>query len=187
YASPEDEAVAAILEQDPRGEFTRGDRDDDDDDDSPGGGGGGGATGGGGSESDEGAVPPAPPEPESDNDDVQEVIRQHRHDNTVSGLQLLGLHTATSTAPRVIEPKNLCQALTGPHNKEWHETMDAEIKALESCDTWLLVDRAAIKGKRILSEKWVFRMKIAADGTIERFKARWVVRGYCQNCEGRND
>ncbi|CAI7768422.1 unnamed protein product [Closterium sp. NIES-53] len=31
YASPEDEAAAAILEKDPRGKFTRGDRRDDDD------------------------------------------------------------------------------------------------------------------------------------------------------------
>ncbi|CAI7809413.1 unnamed protein product [Closterium sp. NIES-54] len=141
YASPEDEAIAAILEQDPKGEFTRGDRDDnndddDDDDNSPGG--GAGAAGGSGSESGRGAAPPAPHEPESDDDDVQEVIPQHRHDSTVSGIQLLGLHIATSTAP------------------------------------------PAIKGRRILSGKWVFRVKTAIDGTIKRFKAGWVVRGYDQ-------
>ncbi|CAI7861733.1 unnamed protein product [Closterium sp. NIES-54] len=79
YASPEDEAATAILEQDPRGEFTRGNRDDDDDSL----GGGAGTACGGGSGSSGGAAPPAPPEPESDDDDVQEVIPQHRHDNTV--------------------------------------------------------------------------------------------------------
>ncbi|CAI5460706.1 unnamed protein product [Closterium sp. Yama58-4] len=176
YATPEDEAAAAILEQDTRGEFTWGDRhssDDDDDDSSEGGMGGTGGSG-------RGAAPPAPPEPESDDDDVQEVIPQHRHDSTVSGLQLLGLHTATSKAPRASEPRNPRQALTGPHSKEWREAMDGEIKALESRDTWVLVDRAAIKGARILSGKWVFRVKTAADRTIERFKARWVVRGYDQ-------
>ncbi|CAI7884150.1 unnamed protein product [Closterium sp. NIES-53] len=134
YASPEDEVAASILEQDPRGEFTRGDHDDDDDDDSPGG--GAGAAGGGGSGSGRGTASPTPPEPESDDDDVQEVIPQHRYDITVSGFQLLGLHTTTSTAPRVIESKNPRQALTGPHSKEWHKAMDAEIKALESRDTW---------------------------------------------------
>ncbi|CAI7731537.1 unnamed protein product [Closterium sp. NIES-53] len=166
YATPEDKAAATILEQDTRGEYTRGDRHscDDSDDDSH----GGGISGAGGSS--RGATPPAPPEPESDDNDVQEVISQHRHDSTISGLQLLGIHTATSMAPRVIEPKNPRQALTGPYSKEWHEAMDAEIRALESRNTWVLVDRAEIKGRRILSGKWVFRVKTAADGTIERFK-----------------
>ncbi|CAI7922239.1 unnamed protein product [Closterium sp. NIES-54] len=82
----------------------------------------------------------------------REVILQHRHDNTVSGLQLLGLHTATSTAPRVIEPKNPRQSLTGPHSTEWREAMDAEIKAIESRDTWVLVDRAAIKARSVVRE-----------------------------------
>ncbi|CAI7735327.1 unnamed protein product [Closterium sp. NIES-53] len=150
YASPEDEVAAAILEQDPRGEFTRGDCHDDDDDSH---GGGAGAASGGGSGRDRGAAPLAPPEPESDNDDVQEVIPQHRYNSTVSRLQLLGLHTATSTASRVIEPKNPRQGLTGPHSKEWREAMDAEIKTLESRDTWVLVDGAAIKGIRILYGK----------------------------------
>ncbi|CAI7834896.1 unnamed protein product [Closterium sp. NIES-53] len=178
YASPEDEAAAAILEQGTRGEFTRGDRrsDEDDNDDSP----RGGAGTAGGSGSGRGAAPPAPHEPESDNDDVQEVIPQHRHDSIVSGLQLLGLHTATSIAPRIIEPKNPRQALTGSHSKEWREAMDAKIKALESRHTRVFVDRATIKGRRILSGKWAFRVKTTADGTIERFKARWVVRGYDQ-------
>ncbi|CAI7767310.1 unnamed protein product [Closterium sp. NIES-53] len=158
-----DEVAASILEQETRGKFTRGDRhSSDDDDEDPLGGGVGGAGGSG-----RGAAPP-PPEPESDLDDVQEVTPQHRHDNIVSGIQLLGLHTATSTAPRVIEPMNPRQALTGPNNKEWREAIDAEIKALESRDTWVLVDRTAVKGRRNLSGKWVFRVKTTADGTIER-------------------
>ncbi|CAI7922363.1 unnamed protein product [Closterium sp. NIES-53] len=157
--SQKDEAAAAIQEQESKGEFTRGDcRDDDDDEDNDSPGGGAGASGGCGSGSGRGAALPAPPEPECDDDDVQEVIPQHRHDSTASGLQLLGLHTATSTAPRVIEPKNPRQALTGPHSKEWREVMDAEIKALDSRDTWVLVDRAAIKGRRILSGKWAPRL-----------------------------
>ncbi|CAI7886887.1 unnamed protein product [Closterium sp. NIES-54] len=176
YATPEDEAAAAFLEQDTGGEFTGGDRhssDDDDEDPSR-----GGVSGSGGSS--RGVAPPPPPEPESDDDDMHEVIPQHRHNSTVLGLQLLGLHTATSTAPRVIKPKNPRQALTGPHSKEWRQAMDAEIKVLESRDTWVLINRAAIKGRRILFGKWVFRVKTAADGTIERFKARWVVCGYDQ-------
>ncbi|CAI7880373.1 unnamed protein product [Closterium sp. NIES-53] len=68
YATPEDEAAAAILEQDSRGEFTRGDRRSSDNDDEYSLGGGAGAAGGSGSG--RGAAPPAAPEPESDDDDL---------------------------------------------------------------------------------------------------------------------
>ncbi|CAI7771794.1 unnamed protein product [Closterium sp. NIES-53] len=39
---------------------------------------------------------------------------------------------------------------------------------------------AEIKGRNILSRKWVFRVKTAADGTIERSKVHWIIRGYDQ-------
>ncbi|CAI7865490.1 unnamed protein product, partial [Closterium sp. NIES-54] len=70
--------------------------------------------------------------------------------------------------------------LTGAHSKEWREAMDAEIKALVSRDTWVLIDCAAIRERRVLSGKWVYRVKNAADATIEHLKARWVIRGYDQ-------
>ncbi|CAI7920644.1 unnamed protein product [Closterium sp. NIES-53] len=92
----------------------------------------------------------------------------------------LDIYTTTSTDLCIIEPKNPRQALTGPHNKEWRKATDAEIKALELHDTWVLFDRAAIKGRRVLSGKWVYRVKTVADRTIECFNAHWVVRGYDQ-------
>ncbi|CAI7796697.1 unnamed protein product [Closterium sp. NIES-53] len=77
-------------------------------------------------------------------------------------------------------PKNPQETLTGPHAKEWRAAKDVELKALESRGTWVLVARGAVKGRMVLSKKWVLRLKTAADGTIEHFKARWVVRGYDQ-------
>ncbi|CAI7771585.1 unnamed protein product [Closterium sp. NIES-54] len=83
YATPEDEAAAAILEQDTRGEFTGGDRRSSNDED-PSGGGVGGARGFGGIGGSSGGAAAPPPGPESDDDEVQEVIPQHRHDSTVT-------------------------------------------------------------------------------------------------------
>ncbi|CAI7732827.1 unnamed protein product [Closterium sp. NIES-53] len=175
HATPQDEAAAAILEEDRTSKFPYiggGDDDDDDSNGSP-----PGASGAGGSSRDR-APQPLPPEPEGGDDDVKEVITQHRHNSIISILRLMGLHTATSSASRVIKPKNLRQAFTEPYSKEWREAMDAEIKALESRDTYVLVDQAAIKGRKILSVKWVFRMKTATYGTIECFKTRWAICGY---------
>ncbi|CAI7888018.1 unnamed protein product [Closterium sp. NIES-53] len=41
------------------------------------------------------------------------------------------------------------------------------------------------RNKTILTGKWVFRVKTKADGTIDKFKARWVVRGFDQE-QGRD-
>jgi hypothetical protein len=56
--------------------------------------------------------------------------------------------------------------------------MQDEFRALQVNQTWTLVPRP--RGANIISGKWVFRHKFRADGTLERYKARWVVRGFSQ-------
>jgi Reverse transcriptase (RNA-dependent DNA polymerase) len=46
------------------------------------------------------------------------------------------------------------------------------------CQTWQLTPLP--HGRRALSCKWVFKRKLNADGTIERYKARLVIRGFEQ-------
>ncbi|CAI5459885.1 unnamed protein product [Closterium sp. Yama58-4] len=58
--------------------------------------------------------------------------------------------------------------------------MAAEIASLKKRGTWKLVPRSSAKGRKILSGKWVFRIKTLADGSIDKYKARWVVRGFEQ-------
>ncbi|CAI7774790.1 unnamed protein product [Closterium sp. NIES-53] len=97
-----------------------------------------------------------------------------------TGLQILGLVTAVhgNTLPK--EPPTVQQALGGEHREKWREAMDIELKALEERNTWKVVPISVARNKTILTEKWVFRVKTKADGTIEKFKARWVVRGFDQ-------
>ncbi|CAI7920402.1 unnamed protein product [Closterium sp. NIES-53] len=85
---------------------------------------------------------------------------------TQSGLQILGLVTA--------------QALGGEHKEKWREAMDKELKALQERNTWKVVPIGVARNKTILTGKWVFRVKTKADGTIDKFKARWVIRGFDQ-------
>ncbi|CAI7806577.1 unnamed protein product [Closterium sp. NIES-53] len=58
--------------------------------------------------------------------------------------------------------------------------MEKELKALSDRNTWKIVLSSLAQDRPILSGKWVFRIKTNSDGTIERFKARWVVRGFDQ-------
>ena len=43
---------------------------------------------------------------------------------------------------------------------------------------WILCDLP--KGSRTISSKWIFKKKMRHDGSIERFKARLVVRSFTQ-------
>ncbi|CAI7912195.1 unnamed protein product [Closterium sp. NIES-53] len=99
---------------------------------------------------------------------------------TQSGLQILGLVTAVHGTETPKEPATVQQALGGEHREKWREAMDKELKALEERNTWKVVPIGVARNKTILTGKWVFRVKTKADGTIDKFKARWVVRGFDQ-------
>ena len=50
--------------------------------------------------------------------------------------------------------------------------------ALQANRTWTLVPRPP--GARVITGKWVFKHKFNTDGTLERYKVRWVIRGFHQ-------
>ena len=63
----------------------------------------------------------------------------------------------------------------------WLEAMKKEITELLRNKTWELVDRSDLpRGKSVTKSKWVYDIKYLRDGTIERFKARFVACGYSQ-------
>ena len=45
-------------------------------------------------------------------------------------------------------------------------------------DVWDIVPK--LEGKSIVSSKWIFKIKHAADGIIEKYKAIFVARGFSQ-------
>ena len=56
--------------------------------------------------------------------------------------------------------------------------MNNEIKALEDNQTWEITELQ--KGKRAIGCKWIYKLKLKQDGTIDRHKARLVAKGYNQ-------
>ena len=79
------------------------------------------------------------------------------------------------------EPKTYNEAINSEHSENWNMAMKDELDSLMKNDTWILIKPE--KGMKILSNKWVFRIKYNSNMTIERFKARLVVRG-CSQREG---
>ena len=72
-------------------------------------------------------------------------------------------------------PKMYRGALKDPN---WHAAMIDEYSALLSNNTWDLVDPP--RNANIVTGKWIFRHKLKSDGSLDRYKARWVLRGFTQ-------
>jgi hypothetical protein len=59
--------------------------------------------------------------------------------------------------------------------------MEEEYVALLANHTWDLV--SCPPGTNVVTSKWLFRHKLTSDGSLDRYKARWVLRGFTQ-CPG---
>jgi hypothetical protein len=62
--------------------------------------------------------------------------------------------------------------------KEWADAMTEEYQSIIKNDVWEIVPR--LKSKDVVSSKWLFKIKHVADGSIEKYKARFVARGFSQ-------
>jgi len=84
-------------------------------------------------------------------------------------------HALVIALTHIQEPTTYKQASKHPG---WVQAMDKEIEALNSNNTWDLVDLPP--EKRAISSKWVYKIKLHSDGSLERLKARLVIRGFTQ-------
>jgi len=60
----------------------------------------------------------------------------------------------------------------------WREAMQEEYSSIMKNDVWEVVLRP--EGKSGVTSRWLYKVKHAADGNIEKFKARFVARGFSQ-------
>jgi hypothetical protein len=56
--------------------------------------------------------------------------------------------------------------------------MTEEVTAIQANNTWELVPQPS--GVNIVTNKWVCRHKFPPDGSLDCYKARWVLRGFTQ-------
>jgi histone deacetylase 1/2 len=88
------------------------------------------------------------------------------------GLCFPATYTAAPLSPI---PKTYRAALADPN---WRTAMEEEFHALTLNNTWDLVARP--DGIHVISGKWIFKHRFNANGSLERYKARWVLRGFTQ-------
>ncbi|XP_075504626.1 uncharacterized protein LOC142542066 [Primulina tabacum] len=76
------------------------------------------------------------------------------------------------------EPRTASEALSSPEAPFWKETMNNEIESILQNHTWELVDLSP--GNKPLGCKWILKRKYKTDGSIEKYKAKLVAKGYRQ-------
>ena len=91
----------------------------------------------------------------------------------------LAFAASSANSAGYMEPTTLREALDSPDAEQWKQAIEKEVQSLEDMGTYTVIDELP-KGRKAVSSKLVFRVKRNVDGSIERFKARLVARGYSQ-------
>ena len=76
------------------------------------------------------------------------------------------------------DPSTFNEAMQSKDKAKWKDAMNDEINSLKENKTWDLVRLPA--GKRVVKNKWVFKLKKGSDGKIVKYKARMVAKGFTQ-------
>jgi hypothetical protein len=62
--------------------------------------------------------------------------------------------------------------------KEWADAMTEEYQSIMKNEVWEIVPKP--KNKDVVSSRWLFKIKHTVDGSIEKYKAIFVTRGFSQ-------
>jgi Reverse transcriptase (RNA-dependent DNA polymerase) len=105
------------------------------------------------------------------------VIASSDEDDT-SNDPLDCLHTHTTS---ITEPMSYRQSQQSSDRDSWHTACEEEMEAHQVNGTWEVVKLPA--GKHAIGLRWFLKVKYNADGSLECYKARLVIKGYSQ-CPG---
>lgn len=89
--------------------------------------------------------------------------------------------SAEQLVQQITEPETYNEATNSVERAAWTEAMKNEIKSLNENKTWTLEKLPA--GFRAIPCKWVYKVKQNPDGSVDRLKARLVIKGFSQ-CKG---
>jgi hypothetical protein len=84
---------------------------------------------------------------------------------------ILGVNT-------ILEPTTIKQALASSNAREWQLAIDSKIKSLIQNQTWRITPLPS--GCKPITSKWIFKVKYNVDGSINKYKACLVAKGFTQ-------
>ena len=60
----------------------------------------------------------------------------------------------------------------------WVDAMVEEYDSIVRNSAWEIVPR--LEGRLVVGSRWIYKVKQAADGSVEKYKARFVSQGFSQ-------
>jgi hypothetical protein len=97
------------------------------------------------------------------------TFRESRKPDKYSGL-ISKLSTVIDSEPSTFADASKHQV--------WKDAMSEEYNSILKNDVWTVVPRP--RNKSVVTSKWLYKIKHAADGSVEKYKARFVARGFSQ-------
>ena len=77
----------------------------------------------------------------------------------------------------IIDTEPSCHGEATCH-QVWQDAMTEEYHSIMKNDVWDIVLRP--EGKSVVTSKWIYKIKHATDGSVEKYKARFVAKGFSQ-------
>lgn len=106
------------------------------------------------------------------------VLESNHNPGTSTNAQM---HIAVDTSSQSAfppKPQSFEEAMRSAEASKWRRAAEEEYNSLLENNTWSLEDLPP--GRTPIEGKWIFRRKLGADGNVDRYKARFVVRGFKQ-------
>ncbi|KAG8481238.1 hypothetical protein CXB51_026069 [Gossypium anomalum] len=107
-----------------------------------------------------------------------ELIKSEPSNGNIDDLPVRGTRSIADVYQRcnvaIVEPSSYEEAA---RDMNWKKTIEEEMDMIQKNQTWDLVERSE---KKVIGVRWVFRAKFNTDGSLNKHKARLVVKGYCQ-------
>ena len=75
-------------------------------------------------------------------------------------------------------PQSYEEAIKSKESTHWQKAMKEEYESLIANNTWVLTNLP--EGKPAIKSRWVYTKKYNSDGSLERYKARFVAKGFSQ-------
>ena len=119
-----------------------------------------------------------------DSDQTDQESDQRVNAETIEPRRSKRARTSKSFGPDFLtyllenEPQSYKEAMASPEAPLWKEAINSEIDSILQNHTWELVDLPP--GCKPLGYKWIFKRKMKTDGSIDKYKARLVIKGYRQ-------